>query len=308
MMGRGEEITITVDQPDPLLQPDASKKKNKLNKKKKEKAAKEKKERRKSRGDTDVVISHPDYDSFRDMADVIKDPQERASMLGARPVVDPAAQLPTGRVKRMFTIIGRKGERRKDSLPGSHRERWELIDPDALRKAPLPQALVTVGSEGVERRATAPPSSGCVLLPRPPPLLSPPPLPSSSLPAASSSSSLAASTSALVHDSTLTPPPLPPLPPLPTHLQRHQSTPLQRRVAPPKPPPEADRPSATTSTTSTPTLPAGAGGPQPSDGDEIVLCVATYNFKAQQPSELSFNEGYVAPPPTRCKRTLQWNF
>ncbi|ELR21739.1 SH3 domain containing protein [Acanthamoeba castellanii str. Neff] len=226
-MGRGEEITIT-DQPDPLLQPDdeaASKKKNKLNKKKK--AAKEKKERRKSRGDTDVVISHPDYDSFRDMADVIKDPQERASMLGARPVVDPAAQLPTGRVKRMFTIIGRKGERRKDSLPGSHRERWELIDPDALRKAPLPQSLVT-------HRHRLPP----------------------------------------------------PLPPLPTHLQRHQSTPLQRRVAPPKPPPEADRPSATTSTTRTATLPAGAG-------DEIVLCVATYNFKAQQPSELSFNEGDI---------------
>src|SRR3989344_1009686 len=142
MMGRGEEITITVDQPDPLLQPDdeaASKKKNKQNKKKKEK-----KERRKSRGDADVVISHPDYDSFRDMADVIKDPQERASMLGSRPAIDPAGQLPTGRVKRMFTIIGRKGERRKDSLPGSHRERWELIDPEALRKAPLPQAL-TIG-------------------------------------------------------------------------------------------------------------------------------------------------------------------
>jgi hypothetical protein len=278
---------------------------------------KEKREKQKSKCE-DLVISQPDYDSFRSMADVIRDPQERVSMFGARPTPE-SAGAQTGRVKRMLSIIGIGHQRKGDTLRGGNREQWELIDPEALRRAPIPESLVippTVAfavasdassgggqsSEAVERRLTAPPVPA-VLVPRPP-------------------------TPSSAHDSQNPPP----LPPIPVGLVRPQSAPNQRRAQ--TMPPTAGGMGTTTSTSTVATSNKelvqngcahpqheqspqqlhqlnggdGAGEEEEENGEAVVLCSATYTFKAQQPTELSFQEGYsllsphliAFPPPTMC--------
>ena len=234
--------------------------KNRKKKKEKDK----KKGAKKQKGS--IIVSLPNYETFKNMADLIHDPQERARHLGTAPMEPP----PPGRVKRLLSILG-KGEKRKDSRyqPQSEREQWQPITDPAQDQ------------HKDERSQSLPPK----------PLTIPP----------AADPAINSTTSVFEDNSTPRdqPPPLPPPSTSPS-----VPPPLLAEPVPPPPQQESAQPRHGTPPNKINTNVDSGTSVLEYDAGDVLLAIAIDSHKAGHAFELSFVEGYSTPPPKELPSRL----